>query len=94
MNSFDRRGILPRSATGKLVLALAFAGLVGAVVAPPARADDRFRHERHERFEHHRHHERVIVAPGPGYVYAPPPVVYPAPVVSPGINLVIPLHIR
>jgi hypothetical protein len=91
MNSSTRRGLLPRSTFGKLALALVLAGLVGGVLAPPAQADDRHRHERHDR---HYHHRGGYVAPGPGYVYAPPPVVYPGPVVSPGINLIIPLHIR
>lgn len=80
-----------RSHLAKAVLALALAGILGAIAAP-AQADDRGRHPPP------RHHPRgwrphpVYVAPAP--VYAPPAVVYAPPVASPGINLVIPLHIR
>lgn len=71
---------------------------------------DRGRHEGYERdhdrgeWREHREHEwrehhyyappPVVYAPAPRAVYVPPPV-YAAPVYpTPGINLVIPLHIR
>lgn len=54
-------------------------------------------HHRHERewMEHERrarewrehHHDEHVI-------YAPPPVVYPQPVISPGINFIIPLDLR
>ena len=76
-----------RSLFAKAVLALALAGILGAIAAP-ARADDRRRYHHPPGWRPH----PVYVAPAP--VYAPPAVVYTPPVVSPGINLVIPLHIR
>lgn len=91
-----------RAMMGKLVIALALAGVIGGV-AVPARADDDWR--RRERFEREREHERqrewrehhrhpVYVAPPPAYVYAPPPVVYAPPPPPSGINLIFPLNIR
>jgi hypothetical protein len=89
------------SIAARLLLALALAGVVGAIAAP-ARADDDWR--RHERIEHERiererewraHHRRPVhVAPAPAYVYAPPPVVYAPPPPAAGINLIFPLTIR
>ncbi len=92
-----------RPVTGRLVLALVLAGVVGGAAAAPARADDddrgRGRHERLDREraardEWREHHRRPVYrAPPPAYVYAPPPVVY-APPPPPGINLIFPLNIR
>ena len=42
-----------RATTARTVMALALAGLVGAVFAGPARADDDWRHR--ERYDHHDH---------------------------------------
>lgn len=82
-----------RSSLAKAAVALALAGLLG-VIAAPAQADDRGRRGPPPRHHHPRgwRPHPVVVAPAP--VYAPPAVVYAPPVASPGINLVIPLHIR
>ncbi len=92
-----------RPVTGRLVLALVLAGVVGGAAAAPARADDddrgrgryeRLDRERAARDEWREHHRRPVYrAPPPAYVYAPPPVVY-APPPPPGINLIFPLNIR
>lgn len=47
---------------------------------------------RDHRGDDHRHYYRGG-GYAPGYVYAPPPVVY-APQPSPGIDLIFPIHIR
>jgi hypothetical protein len=66
------------------------------LLSGPAHADPRG-WDRHAAYAHHGWHHRGY-GPGPGVVYAPP-VVYeppPQPVVEsePGINLIVPLHIR
>lgn len=44
--------------------------------------------------EHHPYYAPpVVVSPPPPVVYAPPPVVYAQPV-SPGISVILPIHIR
>ena len=88
------RNLVTGRAARTLVLALGL-GAVAATTAVPAYADwrdDRARHDRDWRDHHWRDHHPVYV--GPGYAYAPPPVVYAPPPPPPGINLVIPLHIR
>jgi len=82
-------------------LGLAVVGL-GLIGAQPARADDWHGHEGREFHEHRDFHDRdwylrhhyppppVAYAPPPPVAYVPPPVAYPAP----GINLVLPIHIR
>jgi hypothetical protein len=90
-----------RPATGRLVLALVLAGVVGGVAAAPARADDERGRDRHERLDRERaardewrdHRRRPVYVAPPSYVYAPPPVVYAPPPPS-GINLIFPLNIR
>ena len=77
-----------------LVLALGL-GAVAATTVVPAYADWRDDRARHERdYRDHRWGDRHPVYVGPGYAYAPPPVVYAPPPPPPGINLIIPLHIR
>ena len=81
---------------GRVVTGLGLAMVLVAAFASPAHADDRERgrgpdrewraHEVHARRWH-----QVHPVYEPGYVYAPPPVVY-APQPSPGINLIIPMH--
>ncbi|HTZ79684.1 MAG TPA: hypothetical protein VMC10_17360 [Stellaceae bacterium] len=88
------RNLVSGRTARRLVLALGL-GAVAVTTAVPAYADwrdDRARHDRDWR-EHH-WHDHYPVYVGPGYAYAPPPVVYAPPPPPPGINLVIPLHIR
>ena len=88
-----------------LPAALAVALVLGA--AAPAAADDwhdrrwhehdvrdRAWHDRDWRI-HHPYYAAppVVVSPPPAAVYAPPPVIAPAPI-APGINIVLPIHIR
>ena len=85
--------------------AVVAAGLAAAMLGPmvgTARADDdhwrqeQREHDRWERERWEREHRYapppVVYAPAPQAVYAPPPVVY-APV-TPGFNIVLPIHIR
>jgi hypothetical protein len=58
--------------------------VLGTIAPAFARRDDRR--------DDHRHYYRGG-GYAPGYVYAPPPVVY-APAPSPGIDLIFPIHIR
>ncbi len=90
----------------KTLLSATLAAAFVLTAAAPAFAEDwRARewheHERrdrawhdHEWREHHPYYRAppVVVAPGPAY-YAQPPVYAPAPI-APGINIVVPLHIR
>lgn len=88
----------------KSLLSAAIAvGLMGGIAAP-AFADWHDDHHDHEWREHEwrerewrEHHPYyappVVVSPAPQVVYAPPPVVY-APPVSPGISVILPIHIR
>jgi ABC-type Zn2+ transport system substrate-binding protein/surface adhesin len=94
----------------KLAAVVAVAVLVVAAPVHSAKADDWHGHEgrghdegrgheegrwhewrEHERRAHHWH--EVEVVPPPAVVYSPPPVVY-APAPSPGISLILPIHIR
>ncbi|HMA51977.1 MAG TPA: hypothetical protein VKP60_19600 [Magnetospirillaceae bacterium] len=90
-----------------LLSAVIAAGLVGGIAAP-AFADWHDDHHDHEWREHDRdrewrerewreHHPYyappVVVSPAPSVVYAPPPVVYSQPV-SPGLSIILPIHIR
>jgi hypothetical protein len=48
----------------------------------------------HEWREHHPYYAPpVVVSPPPPVIYEPPPVVYAQPV-SPGISVILPIHIR
>ena len=93
-----------------LLSALVAVGLIGGISAPAFADHDEWRedHHEHEWREHERdrewrerewreHHPYyappVVVAPPPPAVYAPPPVVYAQPV-SPGLSVIIPVHIR
>jgi hypothetical protein len=79
----------------KVLMTLALAGVMGTALIGPAMADmrghdrDWHAHEVHARGWHHDHPNYE-----PGYVYAPPVVYAPPPEPSPGINFIIPLHIR
>lgn len=93
-----------------LLSAAVAVGLVGGIAAPAfADHDWRDDHHEHE-WREHEWHERewrerewrehhpyyappVVVSPPPAVVYAPPPVVYAQPV-SPGISVILPIHIR
>ncbi|MCG6537252.1 MAG: hypothetical protein L7F78_21710, partial [Syntrophales bacterium LBB04] len=87
------------STVGKIVMALVFVSMISGVAIAPAFGEDNDRgHDQRERGGHGRHgHGRHVYRP-PYYsepVYAPPTVVYaPDPYQSPGISLVVPIHIR
>jgi hypothetical protein len=89
-----------KSTVGKIVMALVFVSMIGAISIAPAFARDNGRG--HGGGYHGRGYGRgygygVYQPYGyyPAPVYAPPPVVYaPAPYMSPGINLVFPIRIR
>ena len=74
----------------KLLQAVLVAASVGAFAAP-ALADPH--HDRDRDRDHHHHvHRGYAYDPGPGYVYAPPPVVYAPPPAPPGLNIIVPLR--
>lgn len=75
------RASLLRALFGVLTVVAIFAAIA------PASAQ-----RRDDRRDDHRHYYRGG-GYAPGYVYAPPPVVY-APAPSPGIDLIFPIHIR
>jgi hypothetical protein len=89
-----------RSTVGTLVLALTFATVIGGVALRPAFSQEferrpwhqeRRAYERERQGEHRRHwrewqEERRGRTYSPYGYYAPPPVVYPPPVPSPGLN--------
>jgi len=88
-----------RSIVGTLVLALAFAMVIGRVALRPAFSQEferrpwyqeRRAYERERQEERHRHwrewQERRWHGYSPYGYYAPPPVVYPPPVPSPGLH--------
>ncbi len=89
-----------------MVIGLALTVIASGLATGPARADDdgrrheRFERERFERelFERERHVEERRDREWrehhhePGYVYAPPTVVYAPPPPPLGIDVVIPLH--
>jgi hypothetical protein len=101
MQRATARAMGSRPVTGRLVLALVLAGVIGGVAAAPARADDERGRDPHERLDRERaardewrdHRRRPVYVAPPSYVYAPPPVVYAPPPPS-GINLIFPLNIR
>jgi hypothetical protein len=85
-----------RSTAGKILLALAFASMIGGVSAGPAFSDDNGWHRGHQnrrwnerdrrdgRYRYDNRNRRAYVP-----LYAPPPVVY-APVPSPGVSIFFP----
>jgi hypothetical protein len=93
-----------RTAGRTLLSVITLAAFMVPVLTVAAKADDdhgRGRghewHERdewreHEYYAHRWHRAHPVVVPG--YVYAPPPVVYYPPEPEPGFNLIIPLHIH
>lgn len=99
-----------RSIAGKVVLALAFASIVGGVSLAPAFADnDDWKQKQNRgqyRAEGREDNDRVEYryygyqpynynyTYRPYTYYAPPPVVYAPPYQSPGLNFVFPLTIR
>jgi hypothetical protein len=86
------------STVGKILMALVFVSMIGAISMAPAFGKDHDR--RHGYYKHGRYYEhggRVYRSPPRYYgpVYAPPPVVYePYPYQSPGISLFFPIYIR
>ena len=103
--STKRSGSL-RSPGIRFGIALAVAGVLGAMAMSPAYADDHGRGDRGDRGGHDRGYDRGHWRHGydrgdwrgngyyePYQVYAPPPVYYP-PQPSPGISLFFPVHIR
>ncbi len=81
---------------GLFAIALTLVTTIGAIAAPQARADAWHDRGRHARDWHHRYYGPggVLIAEPPPVVYAPAPVVYAPPPPSPGISLIVPLHIR
>ncbi len=88
-----------RSTVGTLLLALTFAAVIGGVALRPAFSQEferrpwyqeRRAYERERQEERHRHwrewQERHWRGYSPYGYYAPPPVVYPPPVPSPGLH--------
>jgi hypothetical protein len=76
----------------KILMGLVLAGVVGGLAAP-ARADERDHRDDHRRPDHHYRDDRHYGG-RPGYVYAPPPVVYAAPPAPAALNFVFPLNFR
>lgn len=108
MKISTRQAVKSRPAIGKIVMAVAFASVMGSMCMTPAlgRDDDRGRHEGRDDRDRHGdrdwHGDRGRYDYRPEYrhpyryaqpVYVPPPVYYPPPP-SPGISLFFPLDIR
>ncbi len=96
-----------KSVVGKVLVALVIASMIGGISIAPAFVRDNARgggghagyHGRGGYGGPHGYYRGGGYYPYGGYyaapVYAPPPVVYaPAPYMSPGISLVLPIHIR
>ena len=91
-----------RSTIGKIVMALIFVSMIVGISVAPAFARDGGRGHRGGYYGRgygygygygYGMYQPYGYYPAP--VYAPPPVVYaPAPYMSPGISLVLPIHIR
>ena len=82
-----------RARRGRWAMMLALASLAVAMVAGPARADERDHSREHERWEHReRWHEHDHDAYAGGYVAPPPPVYYVPPAPPPGITLTFPIR--
>jgi hypothetical protein len=82
---------------GKIVMALVFVSMIVGISIAPAFARDSGRGHRGGYHGRGGYGYGVYQPYGyyPAPVYAPPPVVYaPAPYMSPGISLVLPIHIR
>lgn len=83
-----------RSPIGNLAIALGLAVMLGGAYAAPVRADDHDQRGHAVHRDAHRHNSSYGSVQ-PGYVYAPPPVYYPAPMVAPpAIDFVFPICIR
>jgi hypothetical protein len=108
MEISTRQAVKSRPAIGKIVMAVAFASVMGSMCMTPAlgRDDDRGRHDardnrdRHGDREWHGDRDRHDYRPEYGHpyryaqpVYVPPPVYYPPPP-SPCVSLFFPLEIR
>lgn len=64
----------------KIVTAIAFSFIIGALALNPARADEHHHGgDRHHEEDHRFHDHDVHVAPMPDYYYAPPANYYTAP---------------
>jgi hypothetical protein len=102
------RDDMNRRPTRWLRTAVGLALILSAAAAGTASADDWHGHPHGWRHGWHHPHPVYVYPPGyyyppppvvyatpapPPVVYAPPPVVYPSPVV-PGLNIVVPIHVR
>jgi hypothetical protein len=96
MRTSNTRARKFRSTIGKIVMALVFVSMIVGISIAPAFARDGGRGHRGGYYG--RGYGYGVYQPYgyyPAPVYAPPPVVYaPAPYMSPGISLVLPIHIR